>query len=167
MLQEISRDFTIQVKVSGDFTPGKLSTGVGKPFVSAGILLWQDENNYLRVERNAYWAGPGRLVCYPPLIEYFYEGREKGFTSPTSADYFKGRSTWLRLTRMGETLTVSISFNGSGWFVGKRFSADLADDVLVGVSAINTSDEPFTVEFEDLQITSPPEDNKPRPGPPT
>jgi regulation of enolase protein 1 (concanavalin A-like superfamily) len=157
VLKKVSGDFTVQVKVTSDFTPGKKSTkpqGQGQPFISAGILIWQSEENYLRIERNAYWAGES-LYCFPPGIEYWRNRAFSGFNDdPTDATYFVGRSTWLKGRRQGPNVTVSLSHNGKEWYEVKTFQVEMADEVSVGVAAVNSSDIPFTVDFEEFTIES-------------
>src|SRR4029077_18460223 len=118
VLKKVSGDFTVQVKVTSDFMPGKLSTkpqGQARPFIGAGILIWQSEENFLRIERNAYWVDES-LYCYPPGIEYWHNRQFGGFSNdPTDVPYFMGRSTWLKCRRQGQNMTVSISHDGKEW----------------------------------------------------
>jgi hypothetical protein len=143
VLKKVNGDFTVQVKVTADFKPGKESTKVpqqGRPFNGAGILIWQSEENYLRIERNAYWVDDS-LYCYPPLIEYWHNRENSGFNNdPTDKPYFTGRSTWLKALRKGRDV--------------KTFPVEMADAVSVGVAAINSSNLPFTVEFDEFSIES-------------
>jgi regulation of enolase protein 1 (concanavalin A-like superfamily) len=156
VLQEVAGDFTVQVKVTGDFNPGdKAAAENASPFVSGGLLVWQDEKNYLRVERNAWWiAAAGKTGCFPPLVEYYRDG-EYQETNPdgTLDDFFKGRSTWLRIERRGEKATVSYSHDGKEWTVVKEITTGFPDKVQVGVAAINTAAKPLTVEFEEFKLT--------------
>lgn len=156
-LKKVSGDFTVQVKVTSDFTPGKNSTkpqGQGRPFNGAGILIWQSEENFLRIERNAFWVDDS-LYCYPPGIEYWHNSQYGGFNEPPSeAQYFVGRSTWLKGRRQGPNVTVSISHDGKEWYEVKTVQVEMTDEVSVGVAAVNSSDTPFTVEFEEFTIES-------------
>jgi beta-lactamase regulating signal transducer with metallopeptidase domain/regulation of enolase protein 1 (concanavalin A-like superfamily) len=152
VLKKINGDFVVQVKLTADFKPGTTSTGKGSPFNGAGILLWQSEENFLRVERNAFWNGD-TLYCYPPIMEYYHDRQYSGANNdPIEADYFKGRSTWLKVDRHGKNIAVSISHDGKQWSDVKTFPVELADELFVGVDALNTSDTPFTVDFEELII---------------
>jgi len=153
LLKKAKGDFAVQVKVTGDFNPGDTSTGPGRPFNGAGLLIWQNEENFLRLERNAYCVSE-LLFCYPPLIEYWRDGKYGGFnSSPTRADeFFQGRSTWLKLRRQGERMTASFSHDGDEWTVAKEFTVDFPDEVSVGIAALNTSNAAFSVEFEAFEI---------------
>src|SRR5262249_18473845 len=68
VLQDVAGDFTAQVKLTAEFEPGeKAADEKAVPFNSAGLLLWQDEKNYLRLERNIWWvSSEGKHACYPP-----------------------------------------------------------------------------------------------------
>jgi hypothetical protein len=70
VLREVEGDFTAQVKVTSEFDSGKMAANANtRPFVSAGLILWQNEKNYVRLERNAFWVDEQSVtVCYPPLI---------------------------------------------------------------------------------------------------
>jgi len=72
VLKEVDGDFEFQVKVTADFTPGKKSTKMpksGTPFVSGGILIWEHERSFLRVERNAYlWKLFGLLPAVDRIL---------------------------------------------------------------------------------------------------
>jgi regulation of enolase protein 1 (concanavalin A-like superfamily) len=152
VVARVAGDFAVQVKVTGEFLPGMTSAGKGAPFNGAGILIWENDRNYVRIERDAYWAS-GMLMCYPPLMEYWHKGRYSGANEePASAEYFQGNSTWLKAERRGKMMTVSISHDGLDWKLVKNFPVELADENLVGVAALNTSDLPFTVEFSDFSI---------------
>lgn len=154
VLKKVSGAFTVQVKVTADFMPGKKSVGKNRPFNGAGILIWQDEKNYLRIERNAYWIDQQILNCYPPLIAYWNNNQQiqEINTNPTTANFFQGKSTWLRANRQGPNVTVSISHDGKTWTEMKRFRVNLADQLMVGVAAVNTSNQPFAVDFEEFTI---------------
>ena len=152
VLKRVSGDFSVQVKITADFRPGATSTAHGQPFNGSGLLIWQNEESFLRVERNAYWVNDA-LLCYPPLIEYWSKGAYRGASAyPTDAAYFKGSSTWLKARRQGKDVTVSISHDGQEWSDVKTFPVEMADDLFVGVAAVNSSDTPFSVQFEGFTV---------------
>src|SRR5262249_28126420 len=52
VLHEVEGDFVLQVRVSGDFPAGaKGVTDQRKPFHGAGLLIYQDDRTYIRLER--------------------------------------------------------------------------------------------------------------------
>ena len=157
IVQEIGGDFTLEVKVSGDFKPTDRSTlEIGRSFNGAGLLLWQDEKNFLSLERNSYRIPEQNLsMCYPPLLSLFSDGRYMDTDPPPQLDtFFKGRSTYLRLERQGAKVRASLSDDGKEWSFVKELSVDFPQKLQIGVAAVSTSAEPFKVEFEELKIAS-------------
>ena len=158
ILKEVEGDFSVEVKVTGDFNPGETAAGVQvRPFNGAGLLVWQDAGNYVRLERNVYWVGEQRVyVCYPPLLEYFQEGEGQDTNpNPTLYDrFFTERSTWLKFARWQDKLTASYSHDGKEWTVVKTFPVELSKKLRVGVAVINSSAKPFAVEFENLKVST-------------
>jgi regulation of enolase protein 1 (concanavalin A-like superfamily) len=156
VLKEVEGDFTAQVKITGDFRPGEeAASPIARPFNGAGLLLWQDEKNFIRLERNAYWV-EGRYVCYPPLFEQ-YEGGEYQETNPDptlAEEFFRGRSTWLRLGRRGDRVIASYSHDGQEWTEAKEVGVKLPAKARVGVAVVNTSARPLSVEFEDFRLST-------------
>lgn len=153
LLTKVSGDFEIRVQVTADFQPGRETTGKGNPFNGAGILIWQDDGNFLRIERNA-WRVEESLFCYPPLMEYWHDREYSGVNGPAApAEFFPGRSTWLKAARRDAKVTVSLSHDGTRWIDVKTFPVKLATELHVGVAALNTSNESLVVDFKDLTIT--------------
>jgi regulation of enolase protein 1 (concanavalin A-like superfamily) len=156
VLQEVEGDFTAQVRVSGDFVPGQKSTNnVSTPFKGAGLLVWQDDKNYLRLERNRFWIDQNKSACFPPLLEYFEDGQYQD-TDPevTSEPFFKEAWTYLRLERRGKNIKAFYSDNGKDWTEVKEITTKFSSKISVGVAAINTSDKSFTAEFEEFKIST-------------
>jgi WD40 repeat protein len=156
ILRSVEGDFLLQVRVTGDFNPGQVSASPGKTaFNGAGLLLWIDHENYIRLERNIWSEGTGSLRCYPPLFEYWRNGKNMNTNPPAiDASFFKGRSTYLRLERRQGTIRAACSHDGKEWITLPPLDVDLPPTVRVGVAAVNTSREPFTVEFDELKWTT-------------
>ena len=56
VLQPVKGDFSIEIEVGGSFAPRDATIASRTAFNGAGILLWQDEKNYIRLERAALRA---------------------------------------------------------------------------------------------------------------
>ncbi len=154
VLQEIEGDFTVQVKVTGDFDPGNKPAVEGTiAFNGAGLLIWKNENNYLRLERNLWYTPDGIEAQFPPLLEYWKDNDPAFFMPGATKQFFEGRSTHLRLKRRGAKVTAFVSHDGKTWLDGKTLDTDFPKKVKVGIDAINTSSRPFTVHFEELRVT--------------
>jgi adhesin HecA-like repeat protein len=147
VLQNVSGDFTAQVKVSGTFQPAPPSTIPDRlPYNGAGLLLWQDGNNYLRLERAAL-NRDGQVQSYAAL-----ELRAGGQVVNPQAPPLVDGDTYLRLERRGNMITGSVSQDGRQWSPFLPVAVNFPQQARVGVTAINSSAEPFTVQFEQLQI---------------
>jgi hypothetical protein len=158
ILRELEGDFTVQVRVSFELDPSEESTlAGGAPFIGAGLLLWQDDRTFLRLERNVYrLPNVTDPICYPPLFSYFENGRYMGTDPPPArASFFKGPGTYLRLQRRGQTVSAAYSHDGKGWTGVKEINVALPQKLHVGVAAVSTSAKPFTATFEGLASTSP------------
>src|SRR4051812_8587189 len=52
VLRPVKGDFTIEVKVGGEFEPGEKSTQEGRTgYTGAGLVVFADEKNFVRLER--------------------------------------------------------------------------------------------------------------------
>jgi regulation of enolase protein 1 (concanavalin A-like superfamily) len=169
VLQAVDGDFTLQVKVSGDFDPGPVPAEPGKTsFHGAGLIVWLDARSYVRVERGAWIRPDGDANVGLPTVEYWKNGRPNAAAS-WSAEGFRaeGRSAYLRLERRKGEIRAAISNDGRQWaYRSTPLNVDLPSAVRVGVDAVNTSKEPFTAEFEELKLTrdAPEAPDEPPPG---
>ena len=54
ILQDIRGDFAVEVRIDGKFLPGESTFAGRAAYNGAGVLLWQDDGNYIRLERAVY-----------------------------------------------------------------------------------------------------------------
>jgi len=155
VLRQIEGDFVVTVKVTCALTPGKKVVGVGATAGNyAGLLLWANESEYIRLERNARWGGD-KLISFTPGCEYWKEKKQAYLNTRgpgTTAEFFKTDSTWFRMERKGSSVTAYFSHDGKEWSVCKILATALPVKVLVGVAAINSSDSPFSTEFSEFHV---------------
>ena len=157
VLRKIEGDFRAQVKVTGEFKPGdKAHNPKTVPYNAAGLLIWQDNKNYVRFERRDWWlANQNKYASPPALPEYFKNGTSQQWQSLHKLELFTGKSTWLELERRGDKLIAAVSHDGKNWIGTSEIAVSLPKTVWVGVLAINTSVEPFVAEFAELKIGAP------------
>jgi serine/threonine protein kinase/regulation of enolase protein 1 (concanavalin A-like superfamily) len=156
ILQDVEGDFTVEVKVAGSFDPGKEAAVSGRnAFNGAGLLLWDDENNFIRVERNV-WSVPGvtQATYRPVLIEYWKHHELAARIEDGEKPSFIDRTAFLRVTRSGNEVHVAVSSDGKDWIRMNAIPVKLPNRVKVGIAAINTSKKPFTVEFAEFKLTN-------------
>lgn len=153
ILQPAKGDFTVQVKVSGVAHPQNVSVIPGrKPFCSAGLLVWRDERNYIRLERATLNTGASTSTYAS------WELRQNGqFARAGRTDELPltGDDTWLRITRQGSSYTGAASRDGLDWSPLPALTLDGAD-VRVGIVAINDTPTPFTPVYSELDLTASP-----------
>lgn len=155
VLQEVDGNFTVQVKVSGVFDPGRASTlPETDPFNGAGLLLWANSENFLRFERNVWTTPNGGHSSYQPLFQYWKDDTDLTPNTPSTHSLFKGHSTYLRLTRQGNQIRAALSHDGVKWIETKPVTVHFPQRIKVGLDAINTSKKAFTVEFTKLKLVS-------------
>jgi S1-C subfamily serine protease len=151
VMREVEGDFVVKVKVCGDFNPGSKSTNPKTiPYMGGGILLWNDSNNNLRFERFSWVRG--EKITTGAFMEAF-EGGRKG---PNPIEQFPAGDCYLRLERKGNRIVGAISDNGTNWKELKAIDALWPAKIKVGLAAINTSNEAFSVKFEEFELKQKP-----------
>lgn len=147
-LQEISGDFTAQVKVTAPF--GAVVASPKFWFKGAGLLVWDSKQHYLRLERNFLNNRYGQLCYSTPL--YDRDGNRRNGYKVADATLFAGESTWLRIERSGKTFVTSISHDGEQWITTAVLKTEFPDNVQIGVQGLCIADHPFAVEFQDFTL---------------
>jgi regulation of enolase protein 1 (concanavalin A-like superfamily) len=154
VLQEVSGDFTVQVKVSGTYPQGASTEVPGRrPFQGAGLLLWVDQRTYVRLERaqvNIERDGKAHRFLYPSW-ELRLEG--KSLRMATGADgTLQEETTMLRLSRTGNKVVGAVSEDGATWRELDPLTVKLPEKVQVGVVAGHNTTNPFTATFENFTL---------------
>jgi len=151
VLREVEGDFVATVKVVGDFKPGPKSTNPKSvPFHGVGFLLWSDSDNNIRFERFA-WLRAGKFTTGA-----LFEEREGGYGGAAHTELFKVDDCYLRVERTGGRIVGSISSDGTAWRKLKPVDTVWPAKLKIGLTAITTSSEPFTVTFEEFELKQKP-----------
>jgi serine/threonine protein kinase len=158
LLCAVRGDFEVRVRVDGVFHPaGRATMREYAPYHSAGVLLWQDGENYLRLEIAAD-LHKGRVRPYVN-----YELRKNRALAVSRGIKIEDRSTYLRLERRGDEFVASFGPDGVHWTSLAPISAKLDDALKVGVAAINSSTKPLRAIVEDFRFVAGPSiRNEPR-----
>jgi regulation of enolase protein 1 (concanavalin A-like superfamily) len=156
VLQPVSGDFVIQVRVDGEFQPGTESTQEGRSgYTGAGLLVMADAQNFVRIER-ATLHYPGDISRPYVNFEIRVNGelKQQGTTGdfPTEGN----KPTWLKLERKGQQMLGAMSHDGENWIYGnpKDLSAEAwtQDSIVAGVAAISTSLQTFSPRYSELSV---------------
>jgi regulation of enolase protein 1 (concanavalin A-like superfamily) len=171
VLREVDGNFVLTVKVTGDAKPHLPSTSVWSlPYLGGGILLWNDSDNFIRLER-ATVLRDGQINTY-----IAFEKREYGSGAQVDHETIKEGDCYLRLERKGSRILGAFSRDGVAWKQLKPIDTVLpsqlkahagavigipsyirTDNVWpnklkVGLTAISTSSDPFSVKFEHFDL---------------
>jgi RNA polymerase sigma factor (sigma-70 family) len=151
VVREIEGDFIADLTVGGKFKPvGPSANPNIFPFVGAGLLLWSDAGNYVRLERAAI-DRQGRLITY----SLFQERRNSQLIPPVGGMPLPDGSAVLRLERKGDLITGLISIDGTDWRAFPPRTIKFPAKLKLGVAAISSSGEPFVVTLENFRVMRP------------
>jgi regulation of enolase protein 1 (concanavalin A-like superfamily) len=150
IMREVEGDFTLTVKVVGEFRPGGKSTNVkAVPWHGAGIIVWNDVDNYIRLER----AASNRNGKISPYVNF--EEFSGGTRGGSNSEGMKEGDCWLRMDRRGSKILGGISFDGTTWKELKPIEIVWPTKLSVGLQATTSSGIlPWSVSFEgyDLKV---------------
>ena len=149
VVRRIRGDFTANVHVLGRHEPGPFKTTHYDPYHSAGLIVWQDPANYLRLERAVGFID-GRHHAYVN-----YELRAGGRLTASYGFTIKDGSLFVKLRRQGASFSAWYSHDGRRWIKLRRVDATFAQRVEVGVIAVNSSTEMLSAELEMLSVVDP------------
>jgi S1-C subfamily serine protease len=158
-LAEVEGDFAAIVEVTGDIRPGSKTPrdrqGNTLPFTyqGAGLIVYEDKNNFFRLERAASVLLEGLHPVHRLLIEAVKDGKEvdKGYIYLDVPD----RNTLLILVRRkGRVRSLYSPDGGNSMIVFREFDLDLPAKVKIGLSATNISEKAFTAHFENFTLVN-------------
>ena len=152
VLRQVKGDFTAQVLVAGTVRPEGPGTLQDRlPFNGAGLLLWQDDNNYILLQRASFLTPQGFRSFYASF-ELRKDGEVERFAASSDLS-LADQDTYLRLTRRGDKISAAASQDGKEWKSLEPKTIKLSRDLQVGVAAVNTSRKPFKVRFKNFKLT--------------
>jgi hypothetical protein len=155
-LIEVEGDVAALVQVTGEMSPGsKLpkdlqDNQIPFTFEGAGLLLYQDKDNFVRLERT---AGVG-LATLQPIHKILLETVKDGKLVANHI-YFpvpEGPVYLLLMRRKGRVIVGASSILGAPPVPFKGFESDLPSKIRIGLSASNISAKPFAAQFENFAV---------------
>jgi len=153
LLVPVRGDFTARVTVSGRILPGTDPLTVPAPlpftFQGAGLLIWQDDHNYLRLERTSFYDAVEHKRLHRVLVENCRDGK-----TTNASVAARDSDLTLKFERRGSEIRCSYNPDGRNWVEVKRQNVAFPGEVRVGVSASNASPKPFNSRLEDFQLTA-------------
>jgi len=159
VLQPMTGDFKIEVKVDGLFSPGGESTQPGRTgYTGAGVVIMADDNNYVRLERAALqFSGDGQAHAY---INFEIRLNGQLVSIGTTGDHKTptDQPVWLRLERKGLVFHGATRQEGEEWssLPPKELPSAWPAALKAGVHAVSTSRQVFSPKFSDLKVAAAP-----------
>jgi S1-C subfamily serine protease len=155
-LTEVEGDFAAFVEVSGDINPGldAIRDPRGRNLKichqSGGLLVYQDKDNFMRLERACRTVGVIQLREL--LVEVVRHGTEKAYYYiPLPGD--PKAPMILFVVRSGDRFQCLFSFDdGRSMGVFRQFTLDYPAKIKIGLCASNLSKKPLTAKFESFVL---------------
>jgi serine/threonine protein kinase/S1-C subfamily serine protease len=153
-LTDVDGDFVATVEITGDMNAGttlpkdRQGNQIQFTFQGAGLLLYQDKNNFVRLERTAGTVLDSLAAIHKVLIEVVQEGK----TQKSSYFPLLDGDTRLVLIRRKGKLRCQFGPKSGNPFITPSYVVDLAPKVKIGLSAANVSSKPFTANFENFVL---------------
>ena len=150
-LAEVEGDFLAGVQVSGDMNPGldpaAKPSGGKLPFCfqGAGLLLYQDKDNYVRLERAC--QSQGAALVRELLVEVVRGGREIDYHY-IALPGDPAAPLDLFLIRKEGRVKCLFSHDGRRLLAFRDFALDYSPKVKIGLTASNLSQKPFTAQYD-------------------
>jgi S1-C subfamily serine protease/regulation of enolase protein 1 (concanavalin A-like superfamily) len=154
-LADVEGDFVAQVRVAGGMVPGTdppryKGKTLPNTFQGAGIILWQDTKNYIRIERTVR-AEKGKIVLTSEaLLEIVKGGKLVGFAYPGVPD----GPLYLRAERLNGAVRLLFGPDGRRWVPFQKLAIALPPKVQVGLVACNASKQPLNARFEEFVLVT-------------
>lgn len=149
-LQSVEGDFTIEVKVSGNFAPKDTTNQARRAYHGAGFVIMKDDKTYLRFDRATYWDGNANQDY--GNFEVRKNGALDRFGNPADLRLAPAKDTWLKIERKGNTFQAFAAQEKGKWrSLGER-TVEMPAELRVGVAVINSSRQVFAPQFSDLKV---------------
>jgi len=151
-LINVEGDFLAHVKIANALLPGtepaRFKRGVFPTvFQGAGLILWQDRSNYIRLEHTVSSNKRARGI---PQNEIYLEIIKNGKLSGRALLHTSDDAVYLRLFRLKGAIQGMFSSNGKRWVILKKLAVPFPAKIQVGLAASNASKEPLSARFEEF-----------------
>jgi len=156
---EVEGDFAAIVEVTGEIRPGtstpKDRQGNTLPFTyqGGGLIVYQDKDNFFRLERAASVIIDGLQPVNRLLIEAVKDGKEPS-GGYIYLDVPDRPILLILIRRKGRVRCLFSPDGGNSLAVFREFELDLPPKVKVGLTAANISAKPYTATFENFALVN-------------
>jgi S1-C subfamily serine protease len=172
-LSDVQGDFVALVEVSGEMNPGtapvklpksityRLSSGQNSTklpltYQGAGLILFQDSRNHIRIERACYSRNGSPALENNILIEVVRDGRQP--LPPSYVSIPETGKTIVGIVRKQGKISCLVVIGENVAAGSKELALDFDDKIKVGLVASNLSQFQFEAEFKNFMIIDDPAD---------
>ena len=156
VLAELEGNFVAVVEVTGEMAPGstlpqdRQGNEIPFTFQGAGLLLYQDKDNFVRLERTAGVVVDTLQPVRKVLFEVVKDGKQLNNNYLLAGD----GDVYLMLIRQKSKVFCAYTSNISGGVPRpvQYVELDLPKKVKIGLSAANISAKPYNVTFENFAL---------------
>jgi hypothetical protein len=157
-LADVEGDFAAIVQVAGEMSPSltlpedRQGNEISSTFQGAGLLLYQDKDNFVRLEKTAGVAVGSIQPTHKASFQVVKDGRQiQSQTYPLRPE----APAYLLLARAKGRLTFGVTVDlATPPIEIKEVALDLPTKLKIGLSASNISTTPFTATFENFALLS-------------
>ncbi len=157
-LTDVEGDFAAIVEVTGEINPGptpprdRQVRNLAFTVQSAGLIVYQDKDNFLRLER----AGSVVTQTLKPLHRLIIEGVKDGkqAMSPRYINVPEGDAFLILIRRKGRLQCMYSPDGGRHVLPFPSIAFTLPQKVKVGLSASNISAQPFNATFQNFALVN-------------
>jgi regulation of enolase protein 1 (concanavalin A-like superfamily) len=157
-LADVDGDFMAQVSVTGEMNPGAKLPGdraardLGYTFQSGGLVLYQDKNNFLRLERMASIVTARLTPMHRILVEAVRDGQHA--IVPIWLDVPEGDTKLILIRRKGRIRCLFVPNGSNSLHTFREFALSFPTKVKVGLVASNISAQSFSATFQGFALIS-------------
>ena len=157
-LADVNGDFLVQVSVTGEMNPGdkppsdRAVRNLPFTFQSAGLVLYQDKNNFMRLERAAS-IFTDRLTPVHRILVEAVQRRPAGDPADL-LDIPEGDTKLIMIRRKGRIQCLFVPSGSGTVHTFREFALDFPSKIKVGLVASNISAQPFTATFQGFALIS-------------
>jgi S1-C subfamily serine protease len=157
-LTDVEGDFAALVAVTGDINPEATPPSDRQvrdlPFTvqSAGLIIYQDKNNFFRLERAGSIFSKTLRPVHRLIIEAVKDGKQ--YMNPIYLDVPEGDTLLILQRRKGRVRCMFLPNQGRQIVPYRDFALSFPPKVKIGLSASNISAKPFSATFENFTLIS-------------
>ncbi len=153
---DVEGDFIAVVEVTGDIEPGaalpkdRKGNDIPITFQSGGLILYQDKNNFFRLERASSIILDTREPLHWLVIEAVKDGVQA--MKPVYVKYPEKDTLLIMVRRKGRVRCLFSPDDGQHVMVFHEMALDLPKKIKVGLTAASISEKPLKVTFESFAV---------------